>query len=110
MYANVIWHRRSSMALPVARPIASFGCPKPAKELVQLRLVDLQWHRRPTYRDTNSPSHVAVRNRVSAGGAAVLYKPGHGLDSYGGRCRPQSWRPVSRPIMMMRVNSTRNCC
>jgi hypothetical protein len=83
MYANVIWHRRSSMAPPVARPIATFGCPRTAMELVQSRLVDLQWHRRLTYRDTNFPSHVAVRNRVGAGGAAVLYEPGHGPNTVG---------------------------
>jgi hypothetical protein len=35
MYANVIWHRRSSMAPPVARPIATFGCPRTARELLQ---------------------------------------------------------------------------
>lgn len=59
--------KKHGTASSSSKSIATFGCPRDARELV--RLIDLQWHRRPTYRDTDVPSHVAIRNRGGGGGA-----------------------------------------
>jgi len=76
MYAkNEIWHRRSSMAPPVACPesinVTTSRFLGAAREFA--RLVDLQWHRRPTYLDTNFPSARGrrIRNPGGAGGAIL---------------------------------------